>query len=370
MGMTWIERIADQRILVTGARGFLGSNVCRRLHEAGIEMHAAGRTLPSETLKLCTWHQADLTDANAAQALLRNVQPDIIIHLAGYAEGSRELQHVLPSFHGDLAATVNVLTAAAELGHARVVFPGSMEEPAPDRPHDVPSSPYAAAKWAAGAYARMFYALYQTPVVMLRVFMAYGPGQRDMKIIPYTILSLLNGESPRLTSGRRPVDWIYVDDVVDGLLTASVASGVEGAHSRLGVRRPGSHSRCGRADRATDWRARASRFWSPARSAHGTGASGRPRHDFSPARLAPDDNITGRPAPNDRVVRREVVAGVWSIGCLSPMNVETAVNADSVVIFIPLLSYFSPYSGSWLKHCKGYADMIVDRLSLNKRRTC
>ncbi len=52
------------------------------------------------------------------------------------------------------------------------------------------------------------------------------------------------------------------------------------------------------------------------------------------------------------------------------MNVETAVNADSVVIFIPLLSYFSPYSGSWLKHCKGYADMIVDRLSLNKRRTC
>ncbi len=232
--MTWIERIADQRILVTGARGFLGSNVCRRLHEAGIEMHAAGRTLPSETLKLCTWHQADLTDANAAQALLRNVQPDIIIHLAGYAEGSRELQHVLPSFHGDLAATVNVLTAAAELGHARVVFPGSMEEPAPDRPHDVPSSPYAAAKWAAGAYARMFYALYQTPVVMLRVFMAYGPGQRDMKIIPYTILSLLNGESPRLTSGRRPVDWIYVDDVVDGLLTASVASGVEGRTLDLG----------------------------------------------------------------------------------------------------------------------------------------
>jgi nucleoside-diphosphate-sugar epimerase len=232
--MTWIERIAGQRILVTGARGFLGSNVCRRLHEAGIEMHAAGRTLPSKTLKLCTWHKADLADANAAQALLRNVRPDIIVHLAGYVNGARELQHVLPSFHGDLATTVNVLTAAAELGHARVVFPSSMEEPAPDRPHDVPSSPYAAAKWAAGAYARMFHALYQTPVIMLRLFMTYGPGQRDRKIIPYTILSLLKGESPQLASGRRPVDWIYVDDVVDGLLTASVASDVEGRTLDLG----------------------------------------------------------------------------------------------------------------------------------------
>jgi UDP-glucose 4-epimerase len=232
--MTWIERLAGQRILVTGARGFLGSNVCRRLAEAGIEMHAAGRTLPSETHRGCAWHQADLADADAAQSLLRNVRPDIVLHLAGYAEGLRELQHVLPSFHGDLATTVNVLTAAAELGNTRVVLAGSLEEPAPDRPHDVPSSPYAAAKWAAGAYARMFHALYETPVVLLRVFMTYGPGQRQRKIIPYTILSLLQGQPPRLASARRPVDWIYVDDLVDGLLTASVAPGVEGRTLDLG----------------------------------------------------------------------------------------------------------------------------------------
>lgn len=80
----------------------------------------------------------------------------------------------------------------------------------------------------------MFHALYQTPVVVLRLFMTYGPGQRERKIIPYTILSLLKGESPRLASGRRSVDWIYVDDVVDGLLTASVASGVEGRTLDLG----------------------------------------------------------------------------------------------------------------------------------------
>jgi UDP-glucose 4-epimerase len=99
----------------------------------------------------------------------------------------------------------------------------------------VPCSPYAAAKWAANGYARMFHALYDTPVVVARLFMVYGPGQRDLrKLIPYVTLSLLRGEPPKLSSGRRPVDWIYVNDVVIGLLNLGNAPGVDGAVVDLG----------------------------------------------------------------------------------------------------------------------------------------
>lgn len=222
--------LSGRRVVVTGARGFLGSHACRRLRECGADVHAVARRLPDEHGGI-PWHQADLAELAQTRRALEVARPEVVLHLAGYAEGLRELTHVGPSLQGDLVTTVNVLTAATELGCRRVVLANSFEEPEAGA---VPSSPYAAAKWAAAAYARMFHSLYQTPAVILRVFMTYGPGQRPRKVIPHVILALLAGRAPQLSSGQRPVDWIYVDDLVDGLLAAAIAPGVEGETLDLG----------------------------------------------------------------------------------------------------------------------------------------
>jgi UDP-glucose 4-epimerase len=137
--------------------------------------------------------------------------------------------------HANLVTTVNVMLACGEAGCARVVLAGSMEEPDLRGPDAVPQSPYAAAKWAALAYARSFHALYRLPVVHLRLFMVYGPDQRDLqKLVPHVTVSLLRGIAPELTSGSRAVDWVYVDDVVDAFLRAAVAPGIEGASLDIG----------------------------------------------------------------------------------------------------------------------------------------
>jgi nucleoside-diphosphate-sugar epimerase len=110
-----------------------------------------------------------------------------------------------------------------------------MEEPDFGDADAVAQSPYAAAKWASHTYARLFHALYQLPVVHLRIFMVYGPGQRDLrKLIPYVTTSLLCGEAPALMSGEREVDWIYIDDVVDAFLAAAVSPGASGASLDIG----------------------------------------------------------------------------------------------------------------------------------------
>ena len=228
-----MTQFVHRRVAVTGARGFLGSHACRHLLQRGAEVHAIARRLP-ESPGPARWHQADLSDLAQTRRALQSIQPEIILHLAGYAEGLRELAHVVPSLQGDLVTAVNVLTAATQLGCSRVVLASSFEEPVAGDTAAVPSSPYAAAKWAANAYARMFHALYNTPAVILRVFMTYGPGQRPRKIIPHVILSLLEGRPPQLAGGRRAVDWIYVDDVIEGLLAAAVAPGVEGRSIDLG----------------------------------------------------------------------------------------------------------------------------------------
>lgn len=224
------------RILITGASGFIGSHLLRRLVEQGTaELHAISRRRQPGAGTAVRWWEGDLADQAQVRTLLSRIRPDVIFHLAGHVAGTRDLELVMPTFQSNLASTVYLLDAAARMGCRRFILTGSLEEPDAARPGEVPASPYAAAKWAAGAYARMFHALFAFPVVVLRVFMVYGPAQRDeRKLIPYVIHSLLSSEPPKLTSGMREVDWIYVDDVVDGFLAAAATAGIEGSTLDLG----------------------------------------------------------------------------------------------------------------------------------------
>jgi nucleoside-diphosphate-sugar epimerase len=81
----------------------------------------------------------------------------------------------------------------------------------------------------------MFHALYHLPAVIARVFMVYGPGQRDhTKLIPYVLGRVRRNEPPEITSGRRLIDWIYVDDVALGLARMAIAPDIDGRTIDLG----------------------------------------------------------------------------------------------------------------------------------------
>jgi nucleoside-diphosphate-sugar epimerase len=134
-------------------------------------------------------------------------------------------------------STANLLVLASEQGCQRVILVGSFNEPIPGPQALTPDSPYAAAKWIGSAYGRMFHLLYGTPVVTLRPFMAYGPAQARSKLVPCVILSLLQGESPSLSSGRVRGDWIYIEDVVDAFVIAAAIPGIEGQTFDLGTGR-------------------------------------------------------------------------------------------------------------------------------------
>jgi nucleoside-diphosphate-sugar epimerase len=226
---------SGKKILVTGASGFIGSCLCQKLLSMGAEVHGVSRTLKPKGGENLYWWQGDLADITTVRELLTKIKPGYIFHLASCVSGSRDLGLVLPTLHSNLISTVNVLTASTETGCSRIILVGSLEEPDSGSAEVIPSSPYAAGKWCSSAYARMFYALYQTPVVNVRLFMVYGPGQKDLlKLIPYVTLSLLRNNAPKISSGKRQVDWIYVDDVVEGLLLIMQSPGIEGNTVDLG----------------------------------------------------------------------------------------------------------------------------------------
>lgn len=187
------------KILITGAAGFVGAYAIRQLAEKGYAVHAA--ILPQERLAadlqaLCTVHHFDLLDAETVSDLLQNVQPDGILHLA--AQSSVAVSWKKPQLTADLniKGTLNLLEAARKLPQMpRILLIGSAEEYG-RLPVDAqglqlvnetmplhPANIYAATKASAEQLASVYFAAYGLPVICVRAFNHFGPGQREMFVV-------------------------------------------------------------------------------------------------------------------------------------------------------------------------------------------
>jgi UDP-glucose 4-epimerase len=228
-----VTPLAGARVLVTGASGLIGSHVLgvveRKAHVVALSR------FPRPDEGGLRWLVCDLTRPGAVADVVTSVRPEVVIHLAGVVRGDRSLEAVAPTLRANLLASVELLESATRVGCRRIVLSGSLlEEPAVGGPQAVPPSPYGASRWAASGYGRMFHALFDAPVVILRPSFAYGPGQEPTKLIPHVIAGLLDGGSPELSSGERLLDCVYAEDVAQAYVEAAAAPGVEGRTIDIG----------------------------------------------------------------------------------------------------------------------------------------
>jgi UDP-glucose 4-epimerase len=203
---------------VTGATGFLGRRLLPRLVTAGARVHATTRMASTPRIADVDWVPLDLTHGDELFTAVEAIQPDVVVHLGGRVSGAVDPGLVLPTFDTLLASSVALLAAAQAGSIGRLVLVGSTDEP---QSGGAPASPYSAAKGAMMAYAKLYAEAFAAPVVCVRPAETFGPGQAPTKLLPYTAAAVLRGHRPRLASGTRRGDWIYVDDVVDGLLVAA-----------------------------------------------------------------------------------------------------------------------------------------------------
>jgi UDP-glucose 4-epimerase len=221
-------------VLITGASGFLGRALAPRLTAAGAVVHGVSRHEHGDD-DAVRWWKADAYTPDALAEVLRAAEPKVVFHLAGETSASRSLELVRPTFAANVATTVNLLAAVAEISPGtRVVLAGSLEEP-DVASGETPTSPYALSKVTAASYGAFVHEQYGVPFVHLRVFMAYGPGQTALsKLVPYVTLSLLRDRPAELTGGSREIDWVYVDDVVGAFAAAGLADGAIGRRLDVG----------------------------------------------------------------------------------------------------------------------------------------
>jgi len=207
-------QFSGQRVLLTGASGFLGKHLARQAVAAGVELHELGR---NAGVSDGHFHHADLTDAAAVTRIVTAVRPDAIIHCAapGVSYGAMDFAAMLAVAVGGTQA---LYAACAGLPQAPpVVHVGSGFEYAAsavpvneDAPIIPSASLYGAAKAASSAVAGGYAASLR--IMLLRPFHIYGAGEAARRLGPLLIAQARAGERVELTAGEQSRDFLHVDD--------------------------------------------------------------------------------------------------------------------------------------------------------------
>lgn len=241
------------KVLVTGATGFVGSCLTRRLVEmkhkerghtskrgmgtplqtrnvpnygmSPIEVHIFTRSNSNtwriaDLLGQVTNHEVDLRDAGMVEKTVAQISPTIIYHLATHG-GFAFQKDTSVIIESNLMGTVNLLRACEKTGFDCFINTGSSSEyglnskPFSESDMLEPVGDYGVSKASATLFCRSRALERCLPIITLRLFSPYGPWDDPQRLIPYVIKSLLRGESPKLSTPKSVRDFIYIDDVLD-----------------------------------------------------------------------------------------------------------------------------------------------------------
>lgn len=219
-------------ILITGAEGFIGSHLVRRLAGEGARVSTLVR--PGADLSRLAdlegkidIHLLDIREGEALARLAADLRPRLIFHLAAVTDPSRSPAGLDRCLAVNFSGTLNLLRALENLDYERLIAVDTAEvygrNPAPFReemPLD-PVSPYSLSKAAATLLCRTWAAAYGAPVTILRLFLVYGPGQGEERFLPQLIAAGLSGRPLKMTPGEQTREYTYIDDVVEGFLQAA-----------------------------------------------------------------------------------------------------------------------------------------------------
>jgi len=243
--------LKTQKILVTGANGFIGSHLVEALLAEGCQVKAFVYynsfnswgwldTLPAEKLKNIEIFAGDVRDPNGVRQAVKGV--DIVFHLAALI-GIPFSYHSPDSYvDTNIKGTLNILQACRDYDVERVIVTSTSEvygtaQYVPiDEKHPIQGqSPYSASKIGADKIAESFYRSFGTPVVIARPFNTYGPRQSARAVIPTIVTQILSGkEEIHLGSTHPTRDLNYVNDTCKGFIALARCDDAIGKEVNIG----------------------------------------------------------------------------------------------------------------------------------------
>jgi nucleoside-diphosphate-sugar epimerase len=213
-------------ILVTGAGGFLGAPLVRRLGEEGRRTLALGRGLQSGARGVVRQIAGSVGDTAELRRLLDQESVTSVVHLSAHPDAPlAEAQRI---FEANLGGTLRVLGAAREARHPPHVLLASSikvygraeQMPLRESTPEAPTSAYAVSKAAADRIGLLFHQQAGVPVSVLRLTQVYGPGQPPGMLVQQLVEAARSKKALDMTSGEQTRDLLFVDDAIDAFVRA------------------------------------------------------------------------------------------------------------------------------------------------------
>ncbi len=241
------------KALVTGGAGFVGSYLVGRLVDEGTEVLVVDDLSTGKLERLAEprrmgglrIHQMDVTSPDMVRAAQR-FGPEIVFHLAANASVSRSVDDPMHDGSVNVLGTLNAAIAARDSGAERMVYVSSAaiygdpkKLPIIERAPRAPMSPYGVSKHVAEAYLGLFREQHGTDYTVVVPANIYGPGQDaggEGGVVAIFIRSMITGRRPTIFGdGTNTRDFVYVEDVVDGLILAAYKGGGKVYHLSTGT---------------------------------------------------------------------------------------------------------------------------------------
>ena len=264
--------------LVTGASGFVGANLCRRLVARGETVHAlikpgTNKWRIVDILDKVRVHEADIRDAAQVDQIVQHIRPSVIYHLAthgAYPHQSDGASILLVNIFG----LWNLLNACNRVGYELFVNTGSSSEYGRKafamRETDVlePDSYYAVSKAAQSLLCRRLSQMGKQPIVNLRLFSVYGPYEQPCRLIPNLMMAAICGRTIDMVSPDTARDFVHIDDITDLYLMVDALKKLSGEIVNIGSGVQSSLAQvvalveelCGR-ELSVNWGAMEQRVW-------------------------------------------------------------------------------------------------------------
>lgn len=199
--------MAKEKILITGASGFVGSHVLRRAQEQGYEVH------------LLTHRETPLEHREAVQKRMETIRPHVVLHLATSILMSGKTADPAILVQTNIQGTINVMDAAHAVGVEAFINTGTFAEygpkdhPAREDERCDPRELYAISKLTGTLYGQGLAARTGFPCITLRLFTPYGPNMREKSLVKSVLSKTLAGSTVKLTKPTVARDFVYVEDV-------------------------------------------------------------------------------------------------------------------------------------------------------------